>query len=152
MARVVISVKTPGDVLANAIEAQPLISEAHRQQLSQPFKIVQLVPAARRADAIAYAHSQSALAPDLEQCLICGDREVVAARVGHAGDTQCVESTEERARARNLLSECRPRQQIVEVADRPVVCAQPARRMAILVALDGDARGELRNAGEPERV
>ena len=63
-----------------------------------------------------------------------------------------IERAEERARALDLLREGRARQQIEQIADGAVVAGEPAGRLAVLVALDGEARGEVRIAGDAERI
>src|SRR5258707_368918 len=63
----------------------------------------------RRAQAVAHAHAETALAPDLEQRLVVGNLQVVAARITHSCNAHRIKGTEERARAFELLRIGRPR-------------------------------------------
>ena len=66
------------------------------------------------------------MAPHLEQRPVRLDREIVAAGIEDAGNTETIESAEEGARTGDLLLEARLRQRVEQVADGPVVAAEPA--------------------------
>src|SRR6266850_1480584 len=85
VARIVVVVEAPGDVLADAVEAQPVVTEAHRQHLRQLLEVFEFAVAARRAQAVAHAQGEPVLAPDLEQRLVVRYLDVVAARLADAG-------------------------------------------------------------------
>ena len=149
LGRLLVVVHAPGDVLADAVEAQPVVAEAHRQHRGQRLEIRELVVAARRAQAVDDADRQRAVAPHLEQRAVGLDRHVVAAGIEHAGDAEAVERAEERARAGDLLLHARARQPVEQVADGAVVGRDPAGRLAVGAGFDGQARrerGVVRNA------
>ena len=140
--RIVVVVEAPGGVLANAVETQISVAEAHRQQLRQRLKILELAVAARRGQAVAHAQRHAAVAPELHQRPVVGNGDVVAAGVHHAGEAQRIERAEERARALDALRGGRARQEIEQVADGAVVAGDPAGRLVLVVTLDGEPRGK----------
>ena len=92
--------------------------------------------AARRAQAIAHAHGEVTLAPQLEQRLVVLYLDVVPARITDACDTHGVECAKKSARAIDLLREVRDRQQVKEIADGAVVTGEPSGWLALVIALN----------------
>ena len=147
---IVVVVHAPGDVLADAVETQPVVAEAHRQHLRYGLVVLELPAATLRKQAVYDPHAERAVLPELEQRLIACSRQVEAAGIAHAGNPQAVELAEELPRALDTLVECRQRQLVKQAADGGIVSEDPAGRRAVGGALDLAARRHVRVAGDVE--
>ena len=93
---------------------------------SSAVRLLQLGELAARGlavQAVGDAHRQLAAAPDVEQRLIVGREQIVAAGIDDAREPEPIQLAEELARALHLLRERRLRQPIEQRDDRA-----PARR------------------------
>ena len=143
-------VHAPDDILADAVEAKVIVTEAHRHGLGHGLQVLAFVAAARRAQAVGDANRERAVAPDLEQRPVFRDRHVVAAWIEHTGDSEPVERPEESTGAGNLLLEARAWQQVIDVADGAVVAADPAGRLAVGAGFEAEPRYQAGLLGDAE--
>ena len=70
--RLVVVVHAAGDTLADAVEAQHVVADAHRQPQRRLGDLLELAAVALRAERERHADGQLVLAPDVEQRLVIG--------------------------------------------------------------------------------
>ena len=106
---------------------QPVVAEAHRQQRRETLQLRELAAGRLAVQAVRDAHRELAAPPDVEQRLIVGREQVVAAGIDDAREPEPVQLAEELARALHLLGERRLRQPIEQRDDRALPAADRAR-------------------------
>src|SRR5262249_10573032 len=129
----VVVIHAPGDAFADAVEAQPVVAGPHRQKAGEILKVLQLMTRARREDAVDHAKRELLLAPELIQRRIILRREVVAARVDHAGQAKGAQFAKKTPRAVDGLLHRRFWQPGIERGDGGTVACDPTRRLSLAV-------------------
>ena len=138
------------DPLADSVELEVFVAEAHRQHRGEPGELLFLPARGLAVQAVRDADGHLAAPPDVEQRPVVGGDEIVAARVDDAREREPIELAEERSRALELLRVRRPRQSVEQRDDRVVVPRDRAGRRAGTVALEPRAGREIRVALDPE--
>ena len=90
------------DALAEPVEVQAVVAEAHRQQRREALQLGELAARRLAVQAVGDAHRELAAPPDVEQRLIVGREQVVAAGIDDAREPEPIQLAEELARALRL--------------------------------------------------
>ena len=83
---------------------QAVVAEAHRQQRREALELGELAARRLAVQAVRDAHRELAAPPDVEQRLIVGREQVVAAGIDDAREPEPIQLAEELARALDLLA------------------------------------------------
>ncbi len=137
------------DALAKTVEVQPVVAEAHRQQRREALQLVELLTGRLAVQAVRDAHRELVPPPHVEQRLVVGREQVVAAGIDDAREPEPVQLAEERLRAGDLIRERRLRQPIEQRDDRALPAADRAREL-LAVALELAAGRQIRIALDTE--
>ncbi len=114
---------------------QPVVAEAHRQQRREALQLLEFLAGRLAVQAVRDAHRELVAAPHVEQRLVVGREQIVAAGIDDAREREPVQLAEERLRTRDLIRERRLRQPIEQRDDRALPAADRARDL-LAVALE----------------
>src|SRR5262245_27034835 len=134
--RLVVVVHPASNALANAVEAQHVVAESHRQQCRRRLDLVEFLAGSLRPERIGDAHGEGLVPPDLEERLITLASHVVARRIDDPGDAETIELAEKRRGPLHLLVEGRTRQLVEQSDNRRLWPGDRAGEVAGGIALE----------------
>jgi len=93
--RLFIVIHVPRDALADAVELQHVVAEAHRQQASPLLVLFKFLAWRLSIQSEIHANGHLAVPPELEQGWIVGGKEIISAGINEAGHSEPVQFAEE---------------------------------------------------------